>query len=137
MINSSVEKVYQLIKKNFIFIMSINTFIFCIFLFFGKILLKLIYGQEYYSNGYIILLIFTIGNIFLALANIYGAYITASGNQHLKIKYQIFAIFLSVFTLLLTQKFGIYSAALAYLLSASYIGLMYKHKTKQLLESKM
>ena len=33
--------------------------------------------------------------------NIFGAYITASGNQHLKIKYQIFAIFISIFTLLL------------------------------------
>ena len=135
MIKASTIKVQHLIKQNFKFIMLINAFIFIIFLLFGKSLLTLIYGQEYYSNGYYLLLIFTISNISLALANIFGAYITASGNQHLKIKYQILAIVISILTLLLTYKYGIYSAALAYLLSSSYIGIAYMQKTKQLLNT--
>ena len=133
MIKASCEKVQLLIKHNFNFIMSINAFIFIIFLLLGKALLTLIYGQNYYSNGYYLLLIFTISNISLALANIYGAYLTASGNQHLKIKYQMLAIIISILTLLLTYKYGIYSASLAYLLSASYIGIAYMQKTKKLL----
>ena len=133
MIKASTQKVQCLIKQNFQFIMTINTLIFIVFLLFGKNILIIIYGQNYYSNGYYLLLIFTISNISLALANIFGSYITASGNQHLKIKYQIFAIIISIFTLILTHKLGIYSAALAYLLSASYIGLAYMQKTKQLL----
>ena len=136
MIISSVEKVRQLIKKNFIFIMSINTFLFCVFLFCGKILLKLIYGQDYYSNGYILLLIFTIGNVFLALANIYGAYITASGNQHAKIPRQIEAIFISILSLFVFQKLGVYAPALAYLLSSTYVGLRYTLFTLKLLKEK-
>ena len=135
MIKASCEKVQLLIKHNFKFIMTINTLIFIIFLLFGKNILTLIYGQDYYGNGYYLLLIFTISNISLALANIFGAYITASGNQHLKIKYQILAIVISILTLLLTYKYGIYSAALAYLLSSSYIGIAYMQKTKQLLNT--
>lgn len=134
MINASVDKVQHLIKKNFNFVMGINSVIFLFFCILGKPLLVLIYGQDYYSSGYYILLIFTISNISLALANIYGAYITASGNQHLKIKYQIQAIIISILTLITTYKLGIYSAALAYFLSAGYIGFAYMYKTKQLLK---
>lgn len=133
MIKAPVDEVKILIKNNFKLIMSINTFIFIIFAISGKQLLQLIYGQEYYGNGVWLLLIFTISNISLALANIYGAYITASGNQHLKVKYQSVSIAISIITLVITYKLGIYSAALAYFLSAGYIGLVYMHKTKQLL----
>ncbi len=134
MINASFDKVKMLIKNNFKFIMSINTIIFIIFVFSGKPLLQLIYGQKYYGNAYWLLLIFTISNISLALANIYGAYITASGNQYMKVRFQLVSITISIFTLLITYKLGVYSAALAYLLSAGYIGFAYMHKTKQLLK---
>lgn len=134
MIKSTKEKAIELIKYNFKFVMTINFIIFIVFLFFGKQLLSLIYGQTYYSNGYFLLLFFTISNISLALANIYGAYITATGYQHLKIKYQIKAIIISILTIIILNKIGIYSAALAYFLSAGYIGIAYMNKTKQLLK---
>ena len=136
MINSSIEKVRHLIKRNFIFIMSINMFLFFFFLFFGGFLLKLIYGQDYYSNGHILLLIFTLGNISLALANIYGAYITASGNQQSKIPRQIEAIFISILSLFVFQKLGVYAPALAYLLSSTYVGVRYTLFTLKLLKDK-
>lgn len=134
MIKAPVEKVQELIKNNFKFIMSINTIIFIVFAIVGRQLLQLIYGQEYYGNGNWLLLIFTISNISLALANIYGAYITASGNQHLKVQYQTISIVISILTLCFTYKLGIYSAAFAYFLSAGYIGIAYMRKTKQLLK---
>ena len=122
--------------NNFKFIMSINTIIFIVFAIVGRQLLQLIYGQEYYSNGNLLLLIFTISNISLALANIYGAYITASGNQHLKVQYQAISIVISILTLCFTYKLGIYSAALAYFLSAGYIGFAYMKKTKKILKQR-
>ena len=134
MINAPFDKVKELIKNNFKFIMSINTIIFIIFVFAGKPLLQLIYGQKYYGNAHWLLLIFTISNISLALANIYGAYITASGNQYLKVKYQSVSIVISILTILITHRYGVYSAVLAYFLSAGYIGFAYMHKTKQLLK---
>ena len=136
MIKAPVEKVQELIKNNFKFIMSINTIIFIVFAIVGRQLLQLIYGQEYYSNGNLLLLIFTISNISLALANIYGAYITASGNQHLKVQYQAISIVISILTLCFTYKLGIYSAALAYFLSAGYIGFAYMFKTKKILKQR-
>ena len=133
MINSAKEKVKKLIKNNFKLVMGINTLIFIFFCIIGKNLLTLIYGQDYYANGYYPLLIFTISNISLALANIYGAYITASGNQHLKIRMQIEAIFIAIISLAILHKLGIYAATISYCLSATYIGIRYVIKTKQLL----
>lgn len=133
MIYADKEKVEKIIDYNFKFITGINTLIFVFFLFFGKRLLSLLYGQEYYSGGYFLLLIFTLSNISLALANIYGAYITASGNQHLKIRMQIEAIFISIVALLIFYKLGVYAGALSYFLSATYIGIRYTLKTKFLL----
>lgn len=133
MINSTKEKVEKLIKNNFKLVMGINTLIFAFFCITGKNLLTLIYGQEYYSNGYYPLLIFTLSNISLALANIYGAYITASGNQHLKIRMQVEAIFIAIVSLAILHKLGIYAATISYFLSATHIGIRYVIKTKQLL----
>lgn len=47
---------------------------------------------------------------------------------------QSYAIIITVFTLGLTYKLGVYSAILAYFLSAGYIGFAYMNKTKQLIE---
>ncbi|MBE7705530.1 MAG: hypothetical protein E7Z90_06975 [Cyanobacteria bacterium SIG29] len=134
MMKNTIQNIKKLIKNNFNFVMKINTFIFVLFLLFGKQLLLLIYGQEYYQNGHILLLLFTLGNISLALANIYGAYITASGNQHIKIHMQLEAIIISILVLLLFNKYGVYAASLAYLTSATHVGIRYTLKTKQLLK---
>ncbi len=134
MIKVSVEKINKIIKQELILIMSINLIVFLFFAIAGKSLLLLLYGQEYYQNAYPLLLILTISNISIALAAIYGAYITASGNQHLKIRMQIEAIFIAIVSLLIFHKLGIYAAAMSYFLSATHIGIRYVIKTKQLLK---
>lgn len=133
MINTTKEQINKIVSFNVKFLMSMNALIFVFFFFFGKPLLKLLYKNPYYQNAYVILLVLTISNIFIALAGIYGAYLTASGHQKLKVKMQSVAIVITVVTLLLTYKLGIGSAILAYFLSAGYIGFIYMYKAKQIL----
>lgn len=134
MINNSIEKIKIIMKNNMKFIMSINAIVFLFLLLFGKIILKLLYEKDYYINAYPLLLILTISNISIAIAAIYGTYITASGNQHIKIRMQIEAIIISILTLSLFHKYGIYAAAMAYFLSATHIAIRYVIKTKKMLK---
>lgn len=134
LIKVSIDISKKILKKNMLIINGINIIILIFFILFGKSLLLMLYGQTYYSNAYFVLLLLTLSNISIATASIYGAYITASGNQHIKIKMQIEAIIICVVTLLLFHKFGIYAATFAYLLSATHIGVRYVIKTKQLLK---
>lgn len=134
MMNTSVKRIKEVINFNLKLLMSINLAVFLFFVFFGKWLLKLIYSNPYYVNAYPILLVLTLGNISIALAAIYGTYITASGNQKQKIRMQVEAIFITIITLALFHKFGIYAAALAYILAATHIGIRYVFKAKKLLK---
>ena len=122
-----------IIKENLKLIMGINISILIFFIILGKWLLKQIYSQVYYIEAYPILLILTFANISIALASIYGAYITATGNQHMKIRMQIEAIFITIISLFILHKLGIYAAALSYFLSATHIGYRYFTICKQLL----
>jgi len=115
-------------------IITISTLVF--FILFGKTILEILYGQVEYKNAYFILLILSIANIFYGMGKVYITYIMAKNKTNIIWQMQIKAIIISIFTLLLTYKYGIYSAALAYLLSASYIGIAYMQKTKQLLKNK-
>lgn len=134
LMNSSRNIIKQILKKNIINVTVINLIIFILFCFTGKYLLHLIYGQEYYSKGYLILLIYTISNISFAFATIFGAYITASGNQKTKVKTQIVATFIVFLMLYLLHQLGIYGASISYLVAITYIGIVYCIKTKQLLK---
>ena len=135
MINASVKQVKKIIKFNLTFIISINLFIFIVFVFFGKFILLTLYSKDYYTNAYLILLLLTLSNISIAIASIYGAYITASGNQYIKIKMQIEAIIIAIVILALFNKYGIYAAAFAYFLSGLHIGIRYAIKTNKLLQT--
>lgn len=137
MIKSSNAKVRIMIKKELIFIMTLNILLLIFFCLFGKFLLLLLYGQKYYQNAYPILLILTVSNISIALAAIYGAYITASGNQHIKIKEQIIAIIIAFFTILIFNKLKIYAAVLSYFFATIYIGVVYFVKANKLLDKDM
>ena len=134
LMKTSVSNIKNILKTNLFVMNSINIFIFILFIFAGKDILNLIYGQDYYSGGYIMLLILTFSNISIAVASIYGAYITASGNQKMKIKMQVEAILISLITLAVLDSLGIYAAAIAYFLSATHIGIRYTHRAKQLLK---
>jgi len=75
-----------------------------------------------------------LGNIGVAEAAVYGAYITASGNQKMKIPMQLEATVITILGLIILHKYGIYGASISYLLAATYIAFRYTLKTKQLLK---
>ncbi len=133
MIQASIIKIKNIINSNLKFIISLNLIIFIFFTFFGKYVLRFLYSKDYYINAYPILLILTLSNISIAIAAIYGAYLTASGNQHLKIKMQIEAILISLIILFLFHKYKIYAATISYFLSGLHIGIRYVLKAKKLL----
>ena len=59
----------------------------------------------------------------------------AKNNTNIILKMQVISIVISIVVLGITHKYGIYSAALAYFLSAVYIGMAYMQTTKQLLKN--
>ena len=82
------------------------------------------------------LLLLTIGNICVGEAGVYGAYITASGNQKMKIPMQLEATLVTIMSLFVFHKFNIYGAAISYLLAAAYISYRYTTFTYKLLTQK-
>ena len=68
-------------------------------LIFGKFLLLILYGKEYYTDAYPILLILMLGNIVLSEATIFGTYITATSNQKQKIPMQLKATIVAILSL--------------------------------------
>ena len=103
MIKCSIEETKTVIKKNLIFILVVTSGVFLFMIIFGKFLLQLLYGQSYYMNAYPILLILTLGNICVGEAAVYGAYITASGNQKRKIPMQLEATIITFIALFLPR----------------------------------
>ena len=117
---------------------KMNYITFSILVFFivaGKFVLTLLYGQKIYANAYFILLILSTANIFYGMGKIYITYIMAKNNTNIILKMQVVSIIISIIVLGITHKYGIYSAALAYFLSAVYIGMVYMQTTKQLLKN--
>ncbi len=133
-IKSSISDIKKIINKNLIFILVITCSIFIFMLFFGKIILPLLYGQNYYAKAYPVLLILTLGNICTGEAYIYGAYIIASGNQKRIIPMQLEATIITIVGLLLLHKFGIIGASCSFLFAAIYISYRYTSVTLKLLK---
>ena len=133
MIKASIEDVKKVIKRNLCFIISVTLGLFIFMVLFGKLLLKLLYGQNFYTNGYGVLLLLMLGNIAVAEAAVFGSYITASGKQKMKISMQLEASVITVLGLVILHKYGIYGAVTSYLLAATYIAIRYTNTTKKLL----
>lgn len=134
LIKSSIEEVKTILNKNLKLLLFVTAGLFLFMLIFGKYLLLLLYGQEYYMNAYPVLLILMFGNICIAEAGVYGAYITASGNQKRKIPMQLEATALTIIGLLVLHKLGLYGAALSFLFAAIYISYRYTTFTFKLLD---
>lgn len=136
LINNSIKNIKLILKNNLKILLIITSGLFLFILLFGKLILLLLYGQNYYGNAYPILLILMLGNIFVAEAGVYGAYITASGNQKRKIPMQLEATVLTVLGLIVLNKFGIYGAAFSFLFAAIYISYRYTVFTLKLIKEK-
>lgn len=135
LIKSSIEEVKTILNKNLKLLLFVTAGLFIFMLIFGKYLLLLLYGQEYYMNAYPVLLILMFGNICVAEASVYGAYITASGNQKRKIPMQLEATVLTIIGLAILHKFDLYGAALSFLFAAIYISYKYTIFTFSLLNT--
>ena len=80
MIKNTVSNIRKILYKNLRFIILVTSVLFLFMFIFGKLVLKLVYGQDYYMNGYWVLLILMLSNIALAESSIFGAHIVASNN---------------------------------------------------------
>lgn len=128
MIKKSYQQIKQIIKMNMIFLMGLNIVLFVFFLFTGKYFLHILYSKEYYENAYPYLLLLSLGNIAISYASIYGAYLTSAGYQDIKLKTMFFASIITITILFITNKSGIYSAIVAYIISAIFMSFSYKLK---------
>ena len=125
LINNNVSAIRKILHKNFIVLLFLIIIITIFFTFFGKDILKLIYGQTYYENAYIVLVILSLRLIGDALDFIYGAYISACGKQKYKLPIQICGIFVSIICLLIFRRFGIIGVSITCLIAANFVGLLY------------
>ncbi|MBO3078327.1 oligosaccharide flippase family protein [Mammaliicoccus vitulinus] len=124
---NNVEEFNKLANKLLVigFIIGILTFL--ITLFFGKLILNIGFG-EIYSEYYLVLIILSIGLLFLLSGVFAGTVITSTGNY--KVHYKITTISL-VFTVILSiltiEKFSIYGTAFTIMFSqiVTFICYMY------------
>lgn len=135
LINNSIENIKLILNKNLKILLIITVGLFLFMTLFGKLILLLLYGQNYYGNAYPILLILMLGNICVAEAAVYGAYITASGNQKRKIPMQLEATSLTILGLIILHRFEIYGAACSFLFAAIYISYRYTTFTIKLIKN--
>ena len=121
LIKSDVNSVKKILKRNLMIVGFILTLVLIFVIIFGKALLMLLYGQNYYVNAYPILVIYFVANIFIANGAIFGVYLTSINKQWLKTKLKIETTIITLLGLLALHKFGIYGAVTALLISAIYV----------------
>ena len=137
LIKAKVTEVQSIIKKNIHAIYLGILLIFLVFVFAGKFILTTFYGKEYYENGYPILLLLTLANLFTSTIWIYGTYVTSSGNQRKKLRMQTEAIFIAVISLFALKQYGIYGATYSYLITTIYLAVRYYIYTKNLIKKNL
>lgn len=134
MINTSALQIKKIIKNNLIFMMSVNLILLIILTIIGKFILHLLYSKDYYLNAYPFLLLLTCGNIAISYAYAYGAYLSASRHQDIKLKTMLAASIITIIVLSVTHKYGIYAAISAYIISAIFVSIVYRLRSKYLLK---
>ena len=135
LINNNSQKIKNILFNNLKFVLFMTLSVFIFMLIFGKLILYLLYKQEYYQNAYFVLLILMLGNIFFAIAGIFGAYITASGNQKKKIPMQLISTLISILGVTIFSRFGVYAAVFAYLFATMFIAYSYFSFSLKLLKN--
>ena len=135
MIKVSTKRIKEVIKNNLLFMMGVNFLLLLVFVFMGKFILVLLYSKEYYANALPYLILLTIGNSMLSFASIYGAYLTASGHQNIKLKTMVTAGIITTISILCTYKLDLYSAVISYIVSMLFIGCVYYIKGTQILKA--
>lgn len=137
LIKAKVAEVQAIIRKNIHAIYLGIMLIFLVFVFTGKLILTIFYGKAYYGNGYPILLLLTLANLFTSTIWIYGTYVTSSGNQRKKLRMQTEAIFVAIISLFGLNGYGIYGATYSYLITTIYLAIRYYIYTKNLIKKNL
>lgn len=125
LMNSNIQFVKNVLKKN-LFILSTLLFgVLLIFILFGKFILKLLYGQDYYINAHMILVLCCIANIFIANGGLFGAYLTAINKQYMKIRLKLETTIITIIGLICLHKLGVYGVLIVLLISSVYISMRF------------
>ena len=127
MIKNTTNNIKKILDKNLKIIMITTISFFIFMLLCGKLLLKLIYAQDYYANGYFVLLILMLANIASAESAIYGAYIVSSNNVNKVLPILLQTSGITIIAMLIFKNWGIYGAAISFLIASIY--LAYKYTT--------
>ncbi len=98
---------------------------FIMLIFFGKNILTLVYGQEYYQKAYWILLTLAFSNLFQAILVTVGTYLTAKNKVHKKLPMQTEAVFVAIITLIVFKDTGLFAPVSSYMATLVYLALRY------------
>ena len=120
MINKSKDEVIRVMKKSALVIFYINAVVVVFLLLFGKNLLLLIYNKEYYLNGYPVLVLLSVITLLNGVSGVLATYLTASGNQKFNQRCQVEGFIISVVSLAVLYRFGIYAILLFYFILMAY-----------------
>ena len=120
MINRPKEHIISVMKKASLLIFYINAGVIVFLAIFGKMLLQLLYGKEYYSKAYGILLFLAFITTLSGVVGPLGTYITASGNQKFKLRCQIEMIVIALISMAVLYRFGIYAILCMFLIVSLY-----------------
>ena len=134
MIKNTVSNIRKILYKNLRFIILVTSALFLFMLVFGKLVLKLVYGQDYYMNGYWVLLILMLSNIALAESSIFGAHIVASNNVNKALPILLQTSGITILSLFILKNFGIYGAAISYFIASIYLAYKYTVYSNKLLK---
>ena len=125
MIKAPVSIIKKIIKNNLIFMMTINFILLIIFALIGEQILIILYSKEFYMKALPYLLLLTLGNIFISFASVFGAFMTASGYQNLKLKIMSIASVVTLLSLFVFHKLGLFAAVISFVISASFMAITY------------
>lgn len=120
MIVSNNRQLLASVKKNILYIVSINMGIFILFILFGKFLLLLLYGRPEYLASYPLLLIGAFGNIFMSAGGVLACFMTSKGFQKNKFHYQLEFIVIALVLSFAFHRLGILGATITYTLISMY-----------------
>lgn len=134
MIKNTVSNIRKILYKNLRFIILVTSALFLFMLVFGKLVLKLVYGQDYYMNGYWVLLILMLSNIVLAESSIFGAHIVASNNVNKALPILLQTSGITILSLFILKNLGIYGAAISYFIASIYLAYKYTVYSNKLLK---
>lgn len=119
--NDEIDLINVSLRISFSLIVLISIF----FLFFGKLILKILFGEEY-IDAYTVTMLMFLGVPFIIYVKLIGTLFIVHGKWNLYFKILTIAVIINlVFCLLLINKIGINGAAIASIISYAFCGIFF------------